>query len=154
MNALRSINPVQFLAPSSSASSYTQHSQPCKMAHKKSENRETECKNGSQRPCCIPNAHLTFWVLEGIFSHNCLQLKVNTQKSNFQSFYIKPRNAMPPVCCWAWTQKALFTFFIVFFWQSCTVTALSSNMHLVVLSHRCVQTIWSVRKPPGPTPNR
>lgn len=60
---------------------------------------------------------------------------------------------MPPVCCWAWTQKALFTIFFVFFRQSCTVTALSSNMHLV-LSHRCVQTIWSVWKPPGLMLNR
>lgn len=60
---------------------------------------------------------------------------------------------MPPVCCWAWTQKALFTIFFVFFRQSCTVTALSSNMHLV-LSHRCVRTIWSVWKPPGLMLNR
>lgn len=60
---------------------------------------------------------------------------------------------MPPVCCWAWTQKALFTIFFVFFQQSCTVTALSSNMHLV-LSHRCVRTIWSVWKPPGLMLNR
>lgn len=54
------------------------------------------------------------------------------------------------VCWWAWTQKALFTlFFNVFCQQSCTVTALRSHVHLVVLSHRCVQTTWSVRKPPG-----
>lgn len=47
-------------------------------------------------------------------------------------------------------RKPFLQFFFVFFRQSCTVTALSSNMHLVVLSHRCVRTIWSVRKPTGP----
>lgn len=41
--------------------------------------------------------------------------KYTQKKRNFQSFYIKPRNAMPPVCCWAWTQKALFTIFFCLF---------------------------------------
>lgn len=117
---------------------------------------ETECKNGSQHSRCIPNAHLTFEYSKAFLTQLfTAKSKYTHKKRNFQSFYIKPRNAMPPVCCWAWTQKALFTIFFCLFptvlYCNCV---LSSNMHLVVLSHRCVQTIWSVRKPPGLTPNR
>lgn len=102
--------------PSSSASSYTGILNLAKWHMKKSKNRETECKNGSQHSCCIPNAHLTFeYSLKALFTQLFTAKSKYTKKRNFQSFYIKPRNAMPPVCCWAWTQKALFTIFFCLF---------------------------------------
>lgn len=120
MDALRSINQVQCLAPSSFASSYTRHTQPCKMARKKKKKEvKTERLNVK-----MGHSTLAAYLMHispfrrHFFPHNCLQLKVNTRKSNFQSFYIKPRNAMPPVCCWAWTQKALFTIFFLSFSDS------------------------------------
>lgn len=91
------------------------------------------------------------------FSHNCLQLKVNThtkQKKLPKLLYKTQECNASGVLLSVNTESPFYNFFFfVFFRQSCTVTALSSNMHLV-LSHRCVQTIWSVWKPPGLMLNR
>lgn len=83
-------------------------------------------------------------------SHNCLQLKVNTHKKrNFQSFLYKTQECNASGVLLSVNTESPFYNCFVFFRQSCTITALSSNMHLV-LSHRCVRTIWFVWKPPGP----
>lgn len=97
-------------------------SQPCKMAHEKVKTERPNVKMGhSTLAAYLMHISLlsTCWRQ---FSHNCLQLKVNTQKQSSTALYIyiyiriyiyKPRNAMPPV--WAWTQKALFTCFFCLF---------------------------------------
>lgn len=130
-------------SPSSSASSHTGILNLCKMAHEKSKNRETECKNGSQHSRCIPNAHLTFEYLKAFFTQ-LFTAKVNTQKKETSKAFIENPGMQCLRCVVEREHRKPFLqffFFFVFFRQSCTVTALSSNMHLVVLSHRCVQTI-------------
>lgn len=85
------------------------------------------------------------------------------KKENFQSFYRKPRNAMPPVCCWAWTQKALFTIvfffllllFVVFFRQSCNCNCVKLKYApCCVVSSFCPNDLICVWKPPPAHPEK
>lgn len=112
INALRSISPVQFLAPPPIILCIFIHSAFSTLQNGTRKKVKTERLNVKMGHSALAAYLMHISPLSTCwrhFSHNCLQLKVNTQKRNFQSFYIKPRNAMPPVCCWAWTQKALFT---------------------------------------------
>lgn len=157
INAHRSISPVQFLPhlPLSSACSHTGILNLAKW-HMKKVKTETECKNGSQHSRCIPNARLTFeYSLKAFLTQLFTAKSKYTKKKKTSKAFIE-NPGMQCLRCVVEREhrKPFLQFFFVFFRQSCTVTALSSNMHLVVLSHRCVQTIWSVRKPPGLTPNR
>ena len=124
INALRSISPVQFSdpppthhLPKSSASSYTGILKLAKWHMKKVKTERLNVKMGHSTPAAYL-MHIS--LLSTRWRHFSTQLftaksKYTQKKRNFQSFYIKPRNAMPPVCCWAWTQKALFTIFFCLF---------------------------------------
>lgn len=142
INALRSISPVQFLPhlPSSSASSYTGIHTLAKWHMEKVKQRLNVKMGHSTR--CIPNAHLTFEYSKAFLTQLFTAKSKYTQKKETSKAFIE-NPGMQCLRCLVEREhrKPFLQFFFVFCRQSCTVTALSSNMHLVVLSHRCVQTI-------------
>lgn len=129
-------------------------SQPCKkMARDKV---KTDCKNGSQHPRCTPNAHLTFeYSLKAIFTQLFTAKSKHTQKGTSRAFFFLYIYKTQECNASSVSVNTESPFYIVLcFRQSCTVTALSSKMHLVVLSHCRVRTTWRVTGPPGLASNQ
>lgn len=124
------------------------------MAHEKSKDRKTECKNGSQHSRCIPNAHLTFeYSLKAIFTQLFTAKSKYTKKETSKAFFFIYKTQECNASGVSVNTESPFYIFFVCFRQSCTVTALSSNMHLVV-SSLCPNDLICEENHPGLVSNR